>query len=169
MRAPGGTAVTLPRRTLGVVIVSLLVGLGIFFALSRTARGFALALVCFALAGGAAWLRRTPRFKMQLAVTARGLAWVHAEHGRGALQWKEVGAISIHRKGMDNSLSVCLVPKERSMDEGFVLSTADFGTGVEDGQVRLREFVKQVLPLLPAEVVIDRGTRKQLAEWQSNL
>lgn len=158
-----------PRRTLGVVIVSLCIGLGIFFALSLTARGLALAMVCFALAGGAAWLRRTPRFKMRLAVNARGVAWIHPEHGRGALQWKDVGAISIQQHGVNDLLSVCLVPKERPMDEGFVLSTADFGIGAEDAEIRLREFVRQVLPLLPADVVIDRGTRKQLAEWQSNV
>ena len=148
--------------------MSILIAVGMFFSL-RGIRGNPRSMVagvaCFALAAGMSLLRRAGRTKMRLSVTSRGVAWVHPEKGSGALYWKEIGALMVREPGNGTSTAVCLVPQDRPAEECFVLSTGDFGIGDEAGEARLREFVKQILPMLPSDLNIDRGTRKRLADW----
>jgi len=135
-----------------------------WFIVRGTVRGFVQGGVCFGLAVAVEVFRRKSRTKMRLNVSARGIAWIHPDRGSGMMQWTEVGA-RVLREAEGRSAALCLVPRSRPAEETFVLVAEDFGVGPEEGDVRLRGFVEEIIRFLPSDIVIDRAMKNKLKEW----
>jgi hypothetical protein len=154
-----------PPATGGSLLLLLLVAIAVAAAISGTARGAALAAGCVALIAGVAWMRRASRPRMKVAVSAGGFGWIHPARGSGMLPWKDIGALILNEGERAGGTSVCLVPRGEPAGVGCVISTEDLGVGPEKGEEMLRAFVERILPMLPADVTVDRGMRRKLAEW----
>jgi hypothetical protein len=111
------------------------------------------------------------RRRMRLMASAMGLAWFHPDRGQGALAWRDVGALIVRDDGGTDGLAVWLVPREAGSVAGrpaaaFSVSAGDLGLRRAEAEDRLRAFVSEVLPRLPHDVVLDRETRRRLADWR---
>ena len=153
------------RFNLVGLIMLVLIGLGIYLIVQRTPLGIVIGLGCLGLAVLVAWLRRRGEPRMRLSAGPHGIAWIHPVRGGGAMQWREVGALSLRRRDAHEAEAVCLIPRSGAAELTFILAEDDFGAGEADADRRLRTFVESVLPKLPEDLVIDRDMRRKMGEW----
>lgn len=143
----------------------LLIGLGLYLIVSLAPRGIAMGAVCLGLAVFVEWSRRRVQPRMRLSVGPRGIAWIHPGRGGGAMQWGEVGALSLRKADGRDAEAVCLIPRGGPPEGTFILAADDFGVARDQADERLRIFVESILPKLPSDLVIERDMRRKMEEW----
>lgn len=158
------------RPSLRMTVIMVLLGAAGYFLFTLTPRGFVIAAGLAVLVALAARAGRRP---MRLVHNALGVAWTHPERGGGALNYRDVGALIVREDWGGEPLAIFLVPRTHSASHAgvlrppasFILTGRDLGGDPADREAGLREFVASVLPRLPTDVTLDRGTRRQLEAW----
>jgi len=111
------------------------------------------------------------RSKMKLMVSPGGIGWVHPERGPGMIVWRDVAALIVRQAGAQKEIAFYLVPRTDAQSrytEAFMMTTGDLGLPAAEGEERLKEFAAEILPRLPADLVVDRETRRWLDSWGLN-
>jgi len=158
------------RPSAGVMLGMILLAVAGYFLFTRTPFGFMVAALLAVLVALAARAARRP---MRLIVNAQGVAWMHPERGAGSINFRDVGALILREDWGGAQLAVYLVPKTHSQSyagrlqptPSFVLTGRDLTGAPVEGEAGLKEFTASVLPRLPVDVTLDRGTRQRLAAW----
>jgi hypothetical protein len=158
------------RPSLRATVAMLLLGIAGYCLFTRTLVGVVAAILMAILVGLAGRAGHRP---IRLIHNALGVAWTHPERGNGSIRYRDVGALIIREDWGGAELAVYLVPKTQSQShagrlhpaDSFVLTVRDLAAGPEEGEAGLRAFTASVLPRLPSDVTLDRGTRHRLEQW----
>jgi hypothetical protein len=148
-----------------VYLLLLCIAGGITTAYWGGFRGAMLAVALFVLAGSIAWIRNATRPRMRMSLNPHMIAWIHPERGAGAVAWKDVGALMIQPGKGPEGTSVCLIPREKLAGEAFIITVRDLGGKRDEGEALLRDFVGRMMSRLPADLTVDRSSRKVLESW----
>lgn len=135
--------------------------------LSRTRAGVTLGL---ALLGGAVafWLLSAGRRKrLELRVSGSGIAWTISGAPGGEMAWRDIGAVAIRESPAsgEEATAMFVVPREPGAGPGLILSVREMGRTTDEGVRNLREAAQRIVPHLPPDAIIDRGTRMSLMRW----
>lgn len=158
------------RPRLMAILIMLLLGAAGYGLFTRTPRGIALAAGLAVLVALAARAGRRP---VRLIHNALGVAWTHPERGGGAMAYREVGAMIIRDDWGGERIALFLVPRGLSDSHAgqfrpansFVLTGADLGGDPAEQEEGVKAFAASVLPRLPTDITLDRGTRRRLEAW----
>ncbi|MEK7767787.1 MAG: hypothetical protein AAB368_16275 [bacterium] len=110
------------------------------------------------------WRRHRP---FCFEVTVGGLVWNDPARGECALAWRDVGAVAVIESvaAGEEASALLIVPREREAGPGCALAARALAAVPVAGVRRLKEAAAQILPRLPADVIIDRKSRMSLIRW----